>query len=214
MKRFALFLLTLGVSLRAEDFRFNVLKYKGGGDWYEGIVGAKNLLRFVHSNTSIVGNPTPRVVEIDSTQLENVFFLYATGHGTMKLEENEIRRMRNFLVTGGFLYVNDDYGLDASFRKTVARLFSRERLIPLPNSHPLFRAYYSFPSGPPKIHKHDGGPPRAYGLHYNGRMVILYTHNCDIGDGWAPYQVHKDPEEKRLLALKFGVNIIVYAMTH
>lgn len=195
------------------DFTFYIWKYQGGGDWYEGKVGSKNLLDFINENTLIKANPTAQILTLDSSALLDCFFLYATGHGLITLSDTEKKYLKDFLLSGGFLYLNDDYGLDSSVRKLITKLFPKKNLQELPKDHLLFSIYYSFPEGTPKIHKHDGKPPVSYGVFHNNRMLILYTHESDIGDGWAPYQVHKDPEDIRLKALKFGVNIVYYAMS-
>ena len=195
------------------DFTFYVWKYQGGGDWYEGKVGVKNLMSFVNKNTPVKANPIPEVITLESSSLQNCFFLYATGHGVLTTTDQERRYLKDFLLAGGFLYINDDYGLDPYVRKLLSQLFPEQKLQALPRDHLLFNIFYSFPEGTPKIHKHDGHPPQSLAIFYNQRMVILYTYESDIGDGWAPYQVHKDPEEIRLKALQFGVNIIYYVMT-
>ncbi|HMB00374.1 MAG TPA: DUF4159 domain-containing protein [Spirochaetota bacterium] len=196
-----------------ENFTFAVLKYQGGGDWYEGKVGVKNLMRFLKTNTDINANLLPEVIEPSDSTLQLYPFIYMTGHGNIAFSPTEVNYLRTYLTTGGFLYANDDYGMDKSFRREIKKIFPEKKLVKLPKSHPLFSIYYHFPDGTPKIHKHDGGPGITYALYYNGRIVILYTYNTDIGDGWAPYQVHKDRRALRLKALKFGLNIIIYAMT-
>ncbi len=195
------------------DFTFYVWKYQGGGDWYEGRVGVKNLMSFVNKNTSIKANPTPQIITLESSSLQNCFFLYATGHGVLTTTEQERRYLKDFLLSGGFLYLNDDYGMDVYIRKLLSQLFPDQKAQALPRDHLLFNIFYSFPNGTPKIHKHDGKAPESLAIFYNKRMLVLYTYESDIGDGWAPYQVHKDPEEIRLQALRFGVNVIYYAMT-
>ncbi|MBN8217876.1 MAG: DUF4159 domain-containing protein [Spirochaetes bacterium] len=195
------------------DFRFTVLKYKGGGDWYEGKVGVPNLMEFLRTNTRLRPQPTPDVIEADDAALLRCRFLLVKGHGEIRFTESEVRYLREWLLAGGFLYADDDYGMDVAFRREIKRVFPEKELAPLPSNHPLYRQYFEFPQGTPKIHEHDGGPPRTLGIWNGDRLMVLYTVNTDIGDGWAPWQVHKDPEAVRLLALQFGVNVILYSMT-
>jgi len=195
------------------DFTFAVLKYKGGGDWYEGKIGAINLMSFVNKRSTLRCRVQPMVVEPDDSSLSLYPFLYMTGHGNVHFTETEVRYLRKYLLSGGFLFANDDYGMDKSFRSQIKSIFPKKKFVQLPISHKIFHIYYDFPSGAPKIHKHDGGPPLILAIYHNNRIVVLYAYNTDIGDGWAPYQVHKDPEEARLKALKFGLNVIMYSMT-
>lgn len=195
------------------DFNFYIWKYRGGGDWYEGKVGAKNLIAFINKHSTIKANPTPQIVMLDSSALQNCLFLYATGHGVLTTTPTERKYLKDFLLSGGFLYLNDDYGMDTYIRRLLSELFPKEPLQLLSKEHLIFNIFYRFPDGLPKIHQHDGKAPEALAIFYQGRMVVLYTYECDIGDGWAPYQIHKDPEHLRTQALQFGVNIVYYAMT-
>ena len=140
--------------------------------------------------------------------------LYLTGHGNIRFSEEEVRRLRIYLEHGGFLFANDDYGLDGAFRRELARLFPDKRLVELPPSFEIFRDPFDFPNGLPKIHEHDGGRPRAFGLFHEGRLVVFYNFNSDIGDGWDDPEVHGDPPEKRRAALKMGTNVVVWALSH
>jgi len=200
-------------TLAKPDFIFAVLKYSGGGDWYEGITGAQELMIFLENNTQIHTKKRPETVEPGSALLRTYPFIYLTGHGGLVCTSREIAALREYLLAGGFLFINDDYGLDPFVRKTVREMFPEKEFVTLPNTHELFSIYFKFPNGTPKIHEHDGGPPATYALYYGNRIIILYTFNTDIGDGWAPYQVHKDPENKRTEALRFGVNVILFSMT-
>lgn len=202
-----------GMAAENYDFRLTVLKYKGGGDWYEGKVGVPNLMDFVRTNTTLRPMPTPAVVEADDSSLPLHKFLYLTGHGNIDFTPGETKALRDYLSSGGFLYADDDYGMDAAFRREMKKVFPDKEWAVLPNDHPIFHIYYDFPKGLPKIHEHNGLPPQALGLFHKGRLVVLYTYESNIGDGWAPYEVHKDPDEIRLQALRFGVNLILYAMT-
>ncbi|MFC1504466.1 DUF4159 domain-containing protein [Spirochaetota bacterium] len=194
------------------DFEFAVMKYSGGGDWYEGLVGAKELMHYINRNTDIYCRVEPVTVEAGSSDIYYYPFLYMTGHGDVKFTDDERENIRNYLTSGGFLYANDDYGMDKSFRREVKLMFPKTELVEVPVTHGIFHSYYDFPGGLPKIHKHDGGEPKAFGIFYNKRLILFYSFNTDIGDGWAPYQVHKDPEDVRIEALKMGLNIIVHSM--
>ena len=209
-----LMLLMLHRAYPKYDFEFAVLQYRGGGDWYEGLVGVKELMAFIQEHTDLRPKPAPVVVELGDSDLDRFPFLYLTGHGQISFTPNEIKYLRNYLINGGFLYANDDYGLDRSFRKNIKFIFPDKELTLLPNSHSLFKIFFQFPDGTPKIHEHDGSPPQTYAIYHNGRIVVLYTYEADIGDGWAPFQVHKDPPQIRESALKFGANIILYAINY
>ena len=200
------------------EFSFYYLKYSGGGDWYEGKVGAKNLMGFINKQTNknkyvLKCNPEPDHVSLGDSILFDLPFIYMTGHGNVVFNANERKRLKQYLLQGGFLYANDDYGLDKPFTREIKAVFPDKKWTKIPNNHALFKMFYEFPKGSPKIHKHDGGPPETYALYHEGRIIILYSKNTDIGDGWAPYQVHKDPEKLRTAALQFGINIILFALS-
>jgi hypothetical protein len=189
------------------------LKYGGGGDWYNDPSEEVNLLNFVHSNTGIDVNPEYTFVELSDEKLFSFPILFMTGHGNAVFSEYEVKRLREYLEAGGFLYVDDDYGLDKAFRREIKKVFPDLQLVELPLSYGLFRCHYDFSGGVPKIHEHDGKPPQAFGLFHNGRLIVLYTYESNPSDGWADSEVHNDPEEKRLEALRFGTNIVVWALT-
>lgn len=190
------------------------LKYFGGGDWYNDPSIIPNLLAFLSDNTNIDAGENEVVVEIMDEALFAHPVLFMTGHGRVSFSENEVRRLREYLTHGGFLYADDDYGMDESFRKEIKKVFPEQELVELPFSHEIYHNHFDFPNGPPKIHEHDGGPPHAYGIFHEGRMVVYYTFNTNISDGWADPDVHGDPPEVRQKALHMGTNIIVYALTH
>ncbi len=210
----ALLSLWLTASAAAAPITVARLKYGGGGDWYANPTGLPNLIKRVNANTSIRLAPEPAVVEPGSDRLFDYPLLFATGHGRIAFTEPERRNLRAYLERGGFLHVDDNYGLDQSFRAEVKKLFPGGSLVELPFSHPIYHAFYSFPGGLPKIHEHDGGPPRGYAIIHKGRVVLFYSRNTDINDGWEDAEVHKDPPEKREAALRMGVNIVLYALTH
>ncbi len=189
------------------------LKYSGGGDWYNDPSEEVNLLNFVHQNTGIDVDPEYTFVELSDEKLFSFPILFMTGHGNAVFSEYEVKRLREYLEAGGFLYADDDYGLDKAFRREIKKVFSDLPLVELPFSYGLFHVHYEFPRGVPKTHEHDGKPPQAFGIFLNGRLVVLYTYESNPSDGWADPEVHKDPPEKRLEALQFGTNIVVWALT-
>jgi hypothetical protein len=195
-------------------FKIGRLKYSGGGDWYNGPTEEPNLLRYVRQHTLIDVEPTYEFVEIMSDRLFTYPFVFMTGHGNIVLSDAEARRLRTYLENGGFLYADDDYGMDQAFRREIKKVFPDQQLVELPFSHGVFHSHFSFPNGVPKIHEHDGKPPQAFGLFHNGRLVVLYTYESNPSDGWDDPDVHNDPPEKREEALRFGTNIIVWALTN
>ena len=190
------------------------LKYDGGGDWYNGPTEVPNLLAFIRRATPIAAADKEARVEIMDEDLFTYPMLYLTGHGNVRFTEEEVRRLRLYLEHGGFLLANDDYGLDAAFRREIGKVFPDKRLVELPPGHGIFREPFSFPNGLPKIHEHDNGRPQAFGIFHDGRLVVLYCFESDIGDGWDDPDVHGDPLEKREAALKMGTNIVVWVLSH
>lgn len=198
----------------AAGFVLGRLKYSGGGDWYNDPSCIPNLLTFLKSNTNVYVGADEKKVQILDEELFSLPILFLTGHGRIFFAEEEVPRLRKYLTQGGFLYADDDYGMDPYFRKEIQKIFPDKKLVELPPSHPIFQAHFKFPAGIPKIHEHDPGPGRAYGIFHEGRLVVFYTFNTNISDGWADPDVHGDPESVRQEALKMGVNIVVYALTH
>jgi len=196
----------------AADVRIARLQYGGGGDWYCDPSSLPNWLELFGRRTGISTAASEAVVTLDSEDLYLYPFLYVSGHGRIQLTDEELGELRRYLEAGGFLYADDNYGLDASFREMVARLYPEEELAPLPAGHPIFRAYYDLP-GCPKIHRHDGEPAAAFGVTRNGRLVILYTWSADIGDGLEDPDVHGDPPAVREAAAQMAVNILMYTLT-
>lgn len=195
------------------EFVLARLKYHGGGDWYNDPSIIPNLLDFMADNTNVdVGN-SEEVVEIMDEDLFSYPIIFITGHGRISFSKEEAARLRLYLTSGGFLYADDDYGMDKSFRKEMEEVFPNQDLMAIPFSHAIYHSHFEFSSGPPKIHEHDGGVPEAYGIFYEGRMVLFYTFNTNISDGWADPKVHNDPLEVRQKALEMGTNIMVYALT-
>ena len=188
------------------------VQYGGGGDWYSGDP-LPTLIAFARQHSLLDLAPEPITVELTSDRLFTVPILYLNGHGNVVFTDAEAGRLRRYLEGGGFLIVNDDYGLDQAVRRELAKVFPEQPLQPLPASHPVYRAHYAFPDGLPKIHEHDGEPAVGYGLFHEGRLVVFYAHESDLADGWEPAGIHPDPPEAREEALRMGVNLLVYAMT-
>lgn len=188
------------------------LHYSGGGDWYWGGSAIPNFLRFVKSNTDFPVDTLERQVTIADPDLFKYPFLFATGHGVIKFSAEEKERLRTYLLGGGFLFVNDSYGMDKGFREEMASLFPERQVIELPFDHPIYHSFYDFPNGPPKIHEHDNQAPRGYAIAIEGRVVIYFLVESDIGDGWEDPQVHNDPPEKREEAFRMGLNLLTYAL--
>lgn len=189
------------------------LKYGGGADWYNGPTELPNLAKFARENAGINVFATGKYIELKDKELFNYPFIFMTGHGNCYFDEDEARRLRQYLEAGGFLLVNDDYGLDPSFRREIKKVFPDKELVELPFDHPIYHCFYSFPNGLPKIHEHDNKPPQGFGIFVGKRLALFYVYEADIADGWDDPEVHNDPPEKRLAALKMGTNILIYALT-
>jgi hypothetical protein len=195
-----------------DGFTIARLKYGGGGNWYWGYSAVPNILRFLKENTNI--EVDEKIVTVSATD-ENFFshpFLFLTGHGYMRFTDEEVKRLRTHLTSGGFLFANDSYGLMNDFKREMKRVFPDNELVELPFTHGIYHCYYKFPDGLPKIHKHDGGPPQGFGIFHEGRLVVFFVYESDIGDGWEDQQVYNDPPEKREAALRMGTNIIIWSL--
>ena len=190
------------------------LKYNGGGDWYNDPQEEVNLLKYVNQHTLVAVNPVYEFVEISSDKFFTYPFIFLTGHGNMVFNDQEIKRLRTYLENGGFMYVDDDYGLDKPFRQEIKKIFPGQDLVEVPFSFGLYHCQYDFPAGPPKTHEHDGKPAQGFGLFHNGRLVLYYTYESNPSDGWDDPEIHGDPPDKREEALRFGTNIVVWALTH
>jgi hypothetical protein len=188
-----------------------LLKYKGGGDWYANPTALPNLARFCNSQLGTHIDPDYATVDVGNVDLFNYPWVHMTGHGNVVFSDTEAENLRNYLIAGGFLHIDDNYGMDPYIRPAMKKVFPELEFIELPFEHEIYHQQYEFKSGLPKIHKHDGDPPRGYGLIYEGRVVCFYSYECDLGDGWEDPDVHKDPEELRMAALRMGANIIQYA---
>lgn len=190
------------------------LKYSGGGDWYNDPSGEVNLLKYIQSVTGIKTKPEYVFVDINSDKIFNYPILFMTGHGNIVISESEAKRLRKYLESGGFLYADDDYGMDQAFRREMKKVFPDQQLQEIPFNHPIYHSFYDFDYGLPKIHEHDKKPPQGFGYFLNGRLCVFYTYECNLGDGWVEPEVYNDPPEIRELAFKMGTNIIVYALTN
>ena len=190
------------------------LHYSGGGDWYWGSSAIPNFLDFIRDQTEMPVDTIERQVRITDPELYQYPFLFATGHGVISFTPEERERLRQYLAAGGFLFVNDSYGMDQNFRREMALLFPEREVVELPFDHPIYHCFYDFPNGPPKIHEHDKLPPRGYAIIINGRVVVYFLVESDIGDGWEDEAVHNDPPEKRQEALQMGLNLLTYALLY
>jgi hypothetical protein len=197
------------------EFGIARLKYGGGGDWYEDRTSLLNLMRAVRERIGIgVAGDREAIVEPGSAAIFQYPFVFACGHGNIKLTPAEVANLRRYLTTGGFLWVDDDFGIDTSLRREMKRVFPDASLIELPFSHRVFHELYDFPRGMPKIHEHSGGPPQAFGIVHDGRLVVFYSYDTDLGDGLEDEEVHHDPPEKREAALRMALNLVHYVLAH
>jgi hypothetical protein len=213
MIRFFLFLL-LFVSFENYAQEIALLKYNGGGDWYANPTSLPNLIRFCNTTIATKIKAKPSTVTPDSPDLFSYPCIHATGHGNIVFNESEIENMQKYLESGGFLHIDDNYGMDQYIRREIKKLFPNQNLIEIPSSHSIFQKPFAFANGLPKIHEHDGKRPQAFGIFINNRLTLLYTYECDLGDGWEDEEVHNDPEEVHQKALKMGANIIHYAFNN
>jgi len=208
------YLILLTVIFGQYDFTIAKLKYGGGGDWYSNPSSLTNLLSAINERTSIRAKPSEDVVEITDPKLFQYPYLYMNGHGNVRFTDKEVKLLRNYFASGGFLHADDNYGMDSSFRREIKKVFPDSPLIELPYDHPIYYSFYKFPNGLPKIHEHSGKPAQGFGIFHQNRLVVFYTYECDLGDGWEDPDVHNDPPEKREAALKMGINIVVYTLSH
>lgn len=197
-----------------KPLKIALLKYSGGGDWYANPTSLPNLIKFCNQNLKTNFESEPPTVEVGSVELFNYPFVHMTGHGNVVFSQQELDNLRAYLIGGGFLHADDNYGMDKFIRPQLEKLFPGGKLIELPFSHPIFHQKYEFSNGLPKVHEHDNSSPQAFGLFYEGRLVVLYTYECDLGDGWEDPSVHKDPVDVHEKALKMGANIIQYVFAN
>ena len=188
------------------------LQYDGGGDWYANPSSLPNLLGAVRERTGLPTAREEKVVALGDDELWNVPYIYMTGHGNVRFSDQDVAVLRRYLQQGGFLHVDDNYGMDESVRRELTRLFPDAPLVEVPLEHPIYHVVYDFPKGIPKIHEHDKKPAQGFGIFLEGRLVVYYSYQSDLGDGWEDPQVHKDPPEKHEAALRMGVNLFAYAV--
>ncbi len=206
-----IFLLFFFLAIPLFSFDIVLMKYPRG-DHYNSRKGVKLFLEEVKRRTSIEVNEKIFELSLDEVEIFEHYFLILNGHIPVDLSETEKKNLRLFLENGGFLFANDDYGMDKSFRKLMKEIFPDKTLTKIPFSHPIYNCFYSFPRGIPKIHEHDGGAPEGLGIFLGERLAVFYAFNTDIIDGWDPPEVHNDPPEKREEAIRMGVNIVIYSL--
>lgn len=204
---------TDGINKNSSPFKIARLKYSGGGDWYNDPSAEVNMMDYLKKNTTIdVDEPKFYSVNINSDDIFNYPFILITGHGNIEFSENEILRLRKYCESGGFIYADDDYGMDESLRREMKKVFPGEEMKELPFNHKIYNSHFSFPNGLPKIHEHDQKPAQGFGIYKNGRLCLFYTYETNVSDGWADTNEHQDPPDKREEAFKMGTNIIVYSL--
>jgi hypothetical protein len=209
MKPLMIILLSLfALSMNAQEVA--VLKYKGGGDWYSNPTALPNLVKYCNDNIDTNINEAIATVEVGSVDIFQYPFLHMTGHGNVFFDVDDAENLRNYLLSGGFLHIDDNYGMEPFITKELKKVFPNKDLIEIPKSHPIFSAAFDFPNGLPKIHEHDGKAPKALGIFEDNRLILLFTFESDLGDGWEDAEVHNDPEDVREKALKMGANIVKY----
>ena len=202
------------ININAFGQKIAVLQYKGGGDWYSNPTALKNLISFCNSQIDSKLDAKPETVEVGSEDLFQYPFVHMTGHGNVFFSEDDAQNLRDYLLSGGFIHIDDNYGIKPYLERELKKVFPDQELIELPTSHEIFSTPFPFPNGLPKIHEHDGKRPQALGLFYEGRLILLFTYESDLGDGWEDPEVHNDPEDVREKALKMGANILKYAFEH
>lgn len=205
-----LLVLILAPLLHAQHIQIATLKYRGGGDWYSNPTALPNLVNFANEHTGTSLSRQIGTVEVGSSQLFNYPYVYMTGHGNVVFSAQEAENLRNYLLAGGFLHVDDNYGLDPYFRREITKVFPEYELVELPFSHPVYHQKFHFPNGLPKVHEHDGKPPQGFGIIHQGRLVLFYSYETDLGNGWEDQIVHGNPGEVRLKALQMGANLLQY----
>jgi hypothetical protein len=203
----------LNTSVAQEQLKIAKLKYNGGGDWYANKTSLPNLARFCNEHIKTDIDEQDATVEIGSPELFDYSWVYMTGHGNVVFSSQEAQNLRNYLISGGFLHIDDNYGLDQYIRLEMKKVFPELEFIELPHDHPIYNQKYKFPEGLPKIHEHDKKPPQGFGLIYEGKLVCYYSYESDLGNGWEDQRIHNDPQSVRLKALRMGANIISFAFT-
>ncbi|MCF0210698.1 MAG: DUF4159 domain-containing protein [Bacteroidales bacterium] len=218
MRKIIIFLvLLLCLSHNSKSQNYNtiaLLKYNGGGDWYANPTSLSNLIKFCNKELNTKLNANYATVDVGSSELFFYPFVHLTGHGNVVFSDAEAKNLRNYLIAGGFLHIDDNYGLDAFIRREMKKVFPELDFVEIPFAHEIYHQKYVFANGLPKIHEHDNKFPKGYGLFYEGRLMCFYSYECDLGDGWEDTSVHNDTEERHQTALKMGANIIQYVFTN
>lgn len=194
-------------------YKIAKLKYNGGGDWYANKTSLPNLIKFANANLRMNIFPEEDIVEPGSPDIFSYPFIHMTGHGNVTFSDADVQNMRRYLMSGGFLHVDDNYGLDKFIRREMKKVFPELNFVELPFNHPVYQQKFKFPGGLPKVHEHDGKAPQGFGLIYQGRLVCFYSYECDLGNGWEDQSVYNDPESTRQQALRMGANLLQYATT-
>lgn len=197
----------------SQNVQIALLKYSGGGDWYANPTSLKNLIKFTNQNINTSLNPDPATVDVGSTDIFNYPFVHMTGHGNVVFSSQEAANLRNYLIGGGFLHIDDNYGINLYVRREMKKVFPELDFIELPFNHPVYHQKYNFNNGLPKIHEHDNKPPQGFGLIWEGRLVCFFSYESDLGDGWEDKEIHKDSDETRTKALQMGANLLQYVFT-
>jgi len=207
-----LFSFSANTATETAGFSITRLQYDGGGDWYSDPSSLPNLLEFISNNTNIKVNQVEMRARIGDDIFNSSSYLYITGHGNVKFSGKEADILRNHLLAGAFMHADDNYGMDKYFKREMKKVFPDKEWIEIPTSHDIFNIMYKFPNGLPKIHQHDNNRPQALGIFHDGRLIVLYTYESDLGDGWEDRDVHNNPEDVRGMALKMGTNIVIHSL--
>lgn len=208
------FLLSISFQLEAQyAFKIAKVRYQGGGDWYANKTALPNLIKFCNQELKMNIDPEDQVVDVGSIEIYNYPYIYLTGHGNVLFSNAEALNLRNYLLSGGFLHIDDNYGLDVFIRREMKKVFPELSFVEIPFNHPIYKQKFSFPDGTPKIHEHDSKPPQGFGLFFEGRLVCYYSYESDLGNGWEDQSVHDVPEEIRLNSLKMGANLLMFSTT-
>ena len=202
------------INANKSSYKFAVLKYNGGGDWYANPTSVPNLVKFCNDKLGSNINPEVDEVNVGDPELFNYPFVHMTGHGNVVFSDKDVNNLRNYLLAGGFLHIDDNYGMDKFVRTEIKKIFPNDELVELPFSHPIYKQHYKFPNGLPKIHEHDDKAPQGFGIIKEGRLLLFYSYESDLGDGWEDQDVHNDAADKREKALQMGANIVQFALTN
>ncbi|PLX18258.1 MAG: hypothetical protein C0599_12520 [Salinivirgaceae bacterium] len=211
--RLIILFIILGLyQVNGQQLRLGLLKYNGGGDWYANPTALPNLARFCNLNLKMNLNPEYQEIDPGSIDIFNVPYVHMTGHGNVFFSESEARNLREYLLSGGFLHIDDNYGMNDYILREIKKIFPAKALVELPFEHKIYHQKYSFKNGLPKIHRHDGKPPQGFAIIHEGRVVLFYSYESDLGDGWEDPSVHNDSQEKHTEALQMGANLVQYAL--